>query len=123
MVVNVIIMEMLIKTDKLVLIIKLKMIARTLFGRLAPKKFDRQLHYYEEFRLGYNFFVEFGYCRSNNEELSIVLVKPSHGQFYYKETLRQVDGLIFSHDIMSIGLYHKYPIDFDSLIKYVIRPL
>jgi hypothetical protein len=110
------------------------MLNKTLFGRLfqlVPGHFKRsnKIYYSEYFRLGNKVFGEFYYNyqpfgRTHSIQLSTIILKPSHGKFHYRENLKQscgASGMYFDHELLTIGEYHKCPIEFEGLGSELIE--
>ena len=102
------------------------MLTKTLFGRLfqlVPGHFKRsnKIYYSEYFRLGNKVFGEFYFQPFGTTQLSIIILKPSHGKFHYRENLKQSCGVYFDHELLTIGAYHKCPIKFEGLGSELIE--
>lgn len=105
------------------------MLSKTLFGRLFQlvpghfKRINNNMYYGEEFRLGNKVMGEFCYSyiptgRTHSRQFSAIILRPSHGKFYFRENLTLVSGasgMYFDHELLNIGHDHICPINFNDL--------
>lgn len=101
-------------------------LSKTLFGRLfvlVPSHFknhcrDDSMHYYEEFKLGTKIRGVFYYNFCTKNESTIIL-KPSHGRFYFQENINQNNG-VFQTQLLTVGPHHSCILQFDDLGKKMV---